>query len=483
MSGKHWHTVDPKTGKEIKNGGGAPSWTFPVGLVVLAIVAAIGWSQWRNVKENAELNPAAAPKPEVILTIHGSNTVGASLAPKLARGYLNQLGATEIEKIDGQSEVVSEFVGNIPGNPNPQIVRIEAHGSSTGFKSLLTHDADIAASSRPVKDKEAQALGRLGFGVMTAHTNEHVIALDGVALIVNPGNKVDKLSIDQIAGIFSGDIKNWRELGGHDAQITLYARDDKSGTFDTFRSLVLGPTRKLSEWALRFEDSLRMNELIMGDKNAIGFVGLPYIRGAKALAVSDGDTFSIQPTYSTVKSEAYPLSRRLYLYTAELPKNPHVMNFIQLAISDEGQKMARSSNLVDLSLTIERHEKMVNITSKQYQELTQAAQFVVALRYDTGLDILDSRAQADLKRFVYMMNHPDYKNREIIVVGHTDAIGEETENQRLSLERANNLARVLESSGLSVKATHGFGMEVPVAGNESPEGRRRNRRVEIYLGS
>lgn len=226
-----------------------------------------------------------------------------------------------------------------------------------------------------------------------------------------------------------------------------------------------------------------MNEMIMGDENGIGFVGLPYIRNARSIAVSDGDSYSIQPTYSSVKSETYPLSRRLYLYTAELPQNPHVLNFVQLAISDEGQKLVRSSNLVDLALSAERQQKLVDINSKNYQDLMQSAEFVVALRFDLGMDVLDSRAQADLKRFVYMMNHPEYKEREVIIAGHTDMVGDRDANLQLSMDRATHLASVLEDAGLKVKSAQGFGMEVPVAGNDSPEGRHRNRRVEIFLGN
>lgn len=476
-----WKTVDPKTGKKVGSNRG--SWLFAVlGVVVLAAGAVIAYQQFEKAPE-VEVEVTAEPLN--VLTIHGSNTLGASLLPKLAERFLYDMGAVSVEHVQGESPVELDVMGHFPDGEGARFVRIEAHGSSTGFKGLRNNQCDIGASSRRIKEKEALVLGRLGYGVMTEHTNEHVVAMDGVAVIVHPDNPVSKLDIEQIARIYSGEIDNWRDVGGRDAPINLFARDEKSGTYDTFRSMVMGKNREIQHWAKRYEDSNKLYDMVMQDVLSIGFIGLPYIREAKALAVSAGGGPAVEPTYATVKAEAYPLARRLFLYTSEVPENPMVHKFLTFARSDRGQQMVRVSSLVDLSLGVEETEEKTPefLASTLYEDTVGPAEFVVAVRFDLGSESLDNRARDDLHRLAALMRHPKYRRRNLILVGHTDRLGSPEINRLLSLERANSVKRLLRQTGLDVDKTFGFGMEAPVADNATPEGRQRNRRVEIFLGS
>lgn len=483
MSGSKWKTVDPKTGKKLGNRFGF--WMMSVFGVVLLAAAGFAAYQMQN-KEREKLAIPVEVEPQNVLTIHGSNTLGASLIPKLAERFLLDMGALTVEAIQGESPVEVDIMADFPNGEGKKFIRIQAHGSSTGFKGLRNNLCDIGASSRPIKESEAIILGRLGYGVMTEHTNEHVVALDGVAVIVHPDNPVSRLDIEQIAQIYSGEIANWREVGGRDVPINLYARDEKSGTYDTFRSMVMGKTREIKHWARRYEDSMHLYEMVMKDPLAIGFIGLPYIREAKALAVSAGGAMAVEPTYATVKAEAYPLARRLYFYTSETPENPLVSKFVAFARSDRGQQLARVSNLVDLSLDVAPEEDVKApefFSTNLYEETVGQAEFLVAVRFDLGSEALDNRARDDLNRLAALMRNPKFKRRNIILVGHTDRLGSPETNRMLSLERANNVKRLLGETGINVDKTFGFGMEAPVADNTTAEGRRRNRRVEIFLGS
>src|SRR5690606_17066269 len=127
----------------------------------------------------------------------------------------------------------------------------------------------------------------------------------------------------QLARVFAGEVKTWEELGGRGGAIHLYARDDNSGTWDTFKELVLASQGKsLAAGAQRFESSTRLSDAVSQDPQGIGFIGLPYIRQARPLAISAGDSQPMLPSTELVATEDYPLSRRLFLYMKPGEGNP-----------------------------------------------------------------------------------------------------------------------------------------------------------------
>src|SRR5690606_15066977 len=145
------------------------------------------------------------------------------------------------------------------------------------FVALKDGSAELAASSRPIKAAEAEALR--GLGDLRSPQAEQIIALDGLAIIVHPSNPLHSLSTAQLAQVFSGAAPTWEALGGKGGPIKLYARDDQSGTYDTFKELVLGAHgAQLSPQAQRFESSERLSDQVSQDPSGIGFIGLPYIR-------------------------------------------------------------------------------------------------------------------------------------------------------------------------------------------------------------
>lgn len=179
-------------------------------------------------------------------------------------------------------------------------VELHSHGSSTGFTDLLAGRADLAMSSRPITDEERQRLGEV---------REIVIALDGLAIIVRPSNALAQIKLRELRRVFAGEINDWSQLGGRPGRIALHARDDRSGTYDTFRSLVLG-SAPLSRQAQRYESTEALAAAVARDPNAIGFVGLA---GVRALAVADGAQ-ARAPSAREVAVENYALARRLFLY-------------------------------------------------------------------------------------------------------------------------------------------------------------------------
>ena len=178
----------------------------------------------------------------------------------------------------------------------------------------LLNDEEAWMASRAVTaDEVAQAQS---IGNLQSPQQEHVVALDGLAIIVHPDNPVGELRVDQLRDAFAGRIHDWAQLGGKPGPITLYGRDDKSGTFDSFKSMVLSDGAMLEAGTRRFESSSDLEQAVAKDTSALGFVGFSYIAASKPLAVLASGTLPLKPDALSVSTEDYLLARRLYFYTA-----------------------------------------------------------------------------------------------------------------------------------------------------------------------
>ena len=221
----------------------------------------------------APLPPPVVPvvAKTTVLRVHGSNTIGGKLLPAIATAFLQNEGYTNVHKETGANQEENFIIGE--HNGQTEQIEIQAHGSGTAFKDLKASLCDIGMSSRKIKAEEQQSLLPT-LGDLTSNASEHVIALDGIALIVHPSNPVKTLSVKQIADIFSGTLTDWSQIGGRAGAITVYARDDKSGTYDFFKEKVLeARNKKLTGNAQRFEDSTKLSEAVTSDLAGIGFIG------------------------------------------------------------------------------------------------------------------------------------------------------------------------------------------------------------------
>lgn len=415
----------------------------------------------------------------VILRLHGSNTMGASMIPSLAEEFFRQQGAKDVKRVLGKTKEEMTIEGILPGDSAPKVIEIKAYGSDTAFIDLAKGECDIGLASRKIKPEELQQLSSLGD--MTARTSERVLALDGIAIIINGNNPVSKLTKDQIAQIFSGEIKNWSQVSGSDGSINVYARDDKSGTYDTFKSLVLGKERKLVGTAKRLEDSKALSSGVATDPNGIGFVGLPFIGSAKAVAVSESGATPLKPSRFTVATEDYLLTRRLYLYAPPNSQNTLVSKFIEFALSPKGQEVVENEQFVSLAVRTEK-QIVAKEAPDEYQELTHGAERLsLNFRFRTGKKELDNKALHDIDLVVDILGKSRDAGQKILLMGFTDNIGSADKNTQLSKERAETVAEEFKQRGIAPSEVKGFGAQMPVASNDTKEGQEKNRRVEIWL--
>lgn len=425
----------------------------------------------------APIAPIAKPTPSVAFRLHGSNTIGEKLAPALLEAFLTQQGVTQFSWKKGKNLVEREL--HFIENGNNKVIELHAHGSSTAFTDLKLAKADIGMASRRIKAPEIQELSA-SLGSLDQVGNEHIIGLDGLAIIVNQNNTIKKVSTEALAKIFSGEINNWSQLGGEDRTITIYSRDSHSGTWDTFKNLVLKKYKKqLSPEAIRFESSSELSAKVSQDESAIGSIGLNYVLHNKALAIAASkDTTAIFPTRFTISTEDYALARRLYFYTPTSASSL-VKSFAQFAISAKGQDIVAATGLISQNIKLEETYLQSDAPEQYSHYVKNGKRLSLNFRFDYATKDLDNKGKRDLQRLVtFMEQHP---GRRLALLGFSDSVGAKLKNQSLSLKRAKSVELELTSRGIPVMSVEGFGEALPIANNNTEAGRKRNRRVEVWL--
>jgi phosphate transport system substrate-binding protein len=414
-----------------------------------------------------------------VLRIQGSNTIGAALGPALVEGLMRERGLLRVHREVPDKANELRVVGETAQGQRVA-VDVAAHGSSTGFSALKNASADLAASSRPIKDSERLELEPLGD--FKSPDAEQVIAIDGLAIILHPQNPLNQLNTEQLARIFSGEAKTWEALGGRGGAIHLYARDDQSGTYDTFKELVLSRRGKtLNSAAKRFESSEQLSDAVSQDPQGIGFIGLPYVLKAKAVAIADGQSQAMLPLNNLIATEDYPLSRRLFFYLPPQGKNPWAQALVTFAQSSEGQAIVAANGFI--AQTVQAMTVTPNaLMPEAYQALSRHAQRLsVNFRFEEGSATLDNKARQDLSRVLDYIKQHDKTARQVTLVGFGDAKSDPARADLLSKLRAMAVRRELVRGGVVFREIRGFGAEMPVATNNADEGRIKNRRVEVWV--
>jgi len=231
-------------------------------------------------------------------------------------------------------------------NPS-DFVAVTGGGSGTGFSSLISGTCDIAMSSRNIKDKEITLAKQKG-----TNPFEIKVALDGLAVVVNPKNPVNKLTMQQLADIFTGKISNWKDVGGVDQKIVILSREVNSGTHVYFKEHVLrrGDVNGKEEFApnaLLLSSSQAIADEVIGNPAAIGYYGMGYISSKqKAIAVAKDEKSEYESSnIENVLNGKYPISRPLFMYTNGEPQGL-IKKFVDYALSKEGQDIVVKTDFV-----------------------------------------------------------------------------------------------------------------------------------------
>ncbi len=270
------------------------------------------------------------------------NTKGLMIAILTALAIVS-LSAKESIKLDGSTTVgpIAKAFAEYFMKMYPEVnVEVSESGSGNGAKSLMNSTCDIANMSRFMKDKEFKACADNGVTPVA-----HVVALDGIAMIVHPSNPVKNLTTDQIRDIYMGKITNWKDLGGANEKIVVISRDTNSGTYETFEGLVM-KKEKIADGAEYVGSNGQARQRVQSTKGAIGYVGLGFVdRTVKALTVN-----GIEVSAKTIALGDYPIARPLFMFTNGYPKmGSWIYKFINIYLTEEGQKMIESIGYIPVT--------------------------------------------------------------------------------------------------------------------------------------
>jgi phosphate transport system substrate-binding protein len=446
-----------------------------------------------------EARPSSAgPSPSAVkpmLRLAGGDAIGGRLGPALAEAFLAKEKVGDIQTSTAKpGETIVQGTKDGAG----QAIAVVSGMTSAGFDGLLAGTAEIAIASRRIRDDERQKL--VALGNMTSRANEHVLGLDGIAVVVNPANNVPRLKRVDLAAIFSGGVSDWSAVGiTADAQsewaavgttgqggvvasgLHLYVPDGEPGIVEIFRQRVLGGG-ELTIDAKRVASAEAVRDGVLSDAGGIGLVPLPWVGGARAVPVADADDPPMMPSPFTVSTEEYLLTHRLYLYTSQASANPQVSRFVEFALGPEGQAVVEKMGFAAMTVRAEQRVAPAR-APKRYVELTSDARLLSStFRFETNSSAFDNRAQRDLERVVQYLHMNGMNGAQVRVLGFADAQGDKTHNQELSRQRAAQVAAAFAERGISGVTVAAMGWAMPVADNATQEGRERNRRVEIWVG-
>lgn len=297
------------------------------------------------------------------------------LDPNEPQGFLQTKGSDTI--VNAMQETAEEFMKDYPH----VFVAVTGGGSGVGIASLINKTTEIATASREMKGKEIEMAEQRG-----VHPKEIVVAYDGVAVIVNHNNPIDRLSIQDLHDIFTGKATNWKQLGGRDLPIVTLSREVSSGTHMYFKEVVVqlgkkGSAEEFSKETLLLTSSQAIVEEVASNEGAIGYLGMGYLSDrTKAVLVGKGQRAeadkrgtvdaeqtlhesplprsnastlpqSFPPTVENVVNKTYPLSRPLYLYTDGEPQGITRL-FVDFALGPKGQAKFMGTGFVPVGETV-----------------------------------------------------------------------------------------------------------------------------------
>ena len=260
-------------------------------------------------------------------------------------GFIQIKGSDTI--VNAAQKVAEEFMKEYPHI----FVAITGGGSGVGIASLINKTCDVATASREMKAKEIEMANKRG-----VYPKEFVVAHDGVAVIVNNNNPINKLTLEELHRIFTGKVTNWKELGGKDLHIVTLSREVSSGTHMYFKEEIVqlgkkNGTEEFSTETLLLTSSQALVEEVVANESAIGYLGMGYLcdRCKPLLVAKDGGFFP--PDVDNVIKKTYPLSRPLYFYTNGEPQGVTKL-FMDFTLSPKGQLQFRETGFVPIGAQI-----------------------------------------------------------------------------------------------------------------------------------
>lgn len=255
--------------------------------------------------------------------------------------FTTSLFAQKIKGSDTCLPLTQQEAENFMNKNKDARITVTGGGSGVGISALMEGTTDIAMASRKMKFDEKVKMKDAG-----KNAKEVVVAYDALAVVVHPSNKISNLTREQLEGIFTGKIKNWKEVGGADMKIVAYSRETSSGTYEFFKESVL-KNKNYMNGILSMPATGAIIQSVGQTKGAIGYVGLAYLNKAvKPIHISyDGGKTFTEPSFANAKNKTYPIVRPLFYYY-ETKSEAKAKPFIDYVLSAEGQGIVKEKGYI-----------------------------------------------------------------------------------------------------------------------------------------
>lgn len=434
------------------------------------------------------------------LTIQGSSTIGLGIMPSLIAGFANANSFRLVINADDKDRARAVFQLRRDDSGVPCfVITVVSTGSDTAKDGIVDGVAQIGMSSREYTDGEIAVLARAGrMSTYQRIEIEHIAGLDAVGIVVNRNSSIASLELCQIAKIFSGKIRDWRELRGAAGPIRIHVRTGTSGTYETFREKVMESCHETlaSDASTHgtYEDLL---DAVEADAAAIGFAPVELLgaRHPSVRSLNLGSSCGVEQTFSafSVKSEDYPLARRLYLFTPIALKG-YARAFEDFIETDARvDDLVRRASAIDLNIDERADDHAGSLNARETAAdprsrdrfnhlIRNGRRLSITFRFASGSDRLDTRARQDVVRLADELRKT--RPAAVYLAGFSDGAGSVPVNRALAMKRADTVRRellnIVPDMAASIRA-EGFGKILPVACNDTPLGEEKNRRVEVVV--
>jgi phosphate transport system substrate-binding protein len=263
------------------------------------------------------------------------------IAGLMALSFATAQAAGDPKKIvvDGSTTVgpIAKAFAEYYMKQHPDVnITVSESGSGNGAKGIINGACDVGTMSRAMKHEELDAAK-----AKRRNPIQHTVAFDGLAVVVHPSNPVKNLSKDELRDIFTGEIKNWKKVGGPDVKIVVISRDTNSGTYETFQEKVT-KSERITDRAEYVGSNGAVRQRVQSTPGAIGYVGLAFTEGVKGVTINE-----VEATAANVIAKKYPISRALYMYTdGEPAAGTALADYVGLYKTVEGKKLVAEQGYV-----------------------------------------------------------------------------------------------------------------------------------------
>lgn len=417
-----------------------------------------------------------SPGPVVILRLYGSDIIGESLLPELAKEYLRQEGATLSEPpVTKISDEVSEVHGYLPRDSSLKIITIQSRKSNDAFNALSEGKCDLGFPWRKINPNEITRIRAANIGDMALAKNELLFAYDSIVIIVHQRNQISALSRNELKDILLGKIRTWSQLskteGTVSDKINVYLPDEDSEIYGVIQSL-FEPNEEIYA-AEKLKKNYEVADKVNQDENGIGIVDLPNVRRARIVPVNDEErTVAHNPAIDLECSKSL-FCHPLFIYKPEQVSS-HTVKFMKFLPSEAARNIIKSSGFFPIAASSMSAEKY---GSPECGQLMKGAEKMLDFKclFRSRESVLDDEARQAIRAAAITVK---MSKRELILLGFTDNEGTGYFNQELSERRAKAVKEEFIRLNINPKAIKGCGV---IATGNTPDEKRMNRRVEVWL--